>query len=88
MSWLKIHVVHCFPKRKRVHRWFGGLSIRQILRLRGLGLSTVRRIDGITVAVTVRALSRFGPYTSTVILQYFTDVCGRKYGYHYVLTLR
>ena len=43
-----------------------------LLNLFLVGLSTVHRIDGLTVAVyggrhrTVRALSKFGPYTATV----------------------
>ena len=58
-----------------------------------LGLSTVYRIDGITVTIygcwhhTVKALSTFEPYTATAQLTlYFMAVDGRKYS-HYCLSV-
>ena len=58
-----------------VPHYRSSIAIRHL----GIGLFTVYRIDGITVAVygcrhrTVGVLSRFGPYTATAQLTpYFT----------------
>ena len=58
----------------------------QVVEAALMGLSTVHRIDGLTVPVYAGASSKFGPYKYGygVIRALFTVVYDRKYGYRYV----